>query len=129
MNESHVMPATQRRAADPTRSVWVAASAGTGKTKVLVDRILNLLLAGAEPHRLLCLTFTKAAAKEMSLRLAERLGRWAVVDDAALAGEIRVLTGSAPDAKRLALARKLFARVLDAPGGFDRNASGAGVYQ
>lgn len=117
MNEWHVMPATQRRAADPTRSVWVAASAGTGKTKVLVDRILNLLLAGAEPHRLLCLTFTKAAAKEMSLRLAERLGRWAVVDDAALANEIRMLTESAPDAKHLASARKLFARVLDAPGG------------
>ncbi len=117
MNESYVMPPTQRRAADPTRSVWVAASAGTGKTKVLVDRILNLLLAGAEPHRLLCLTFTKAAAKEMSLRLAERLAGWAVMDDAALSNEMQMLAPARPDGERLSAARKLFARVLDAPGG------------
>ena len=47
-------PATaQRRAADPTRSVWVSASAGTGKTKVLTDRVLSLLLTGTPPHKIL----------------------------------------------------------------------------
>src|SRR5688500_16971265 len=75
--------AAQRRAADPSRSVWVGASAGSGKTKVLTDRVLRLLLPeegadgsirpGTPPHRILCLTFTKAAAREMALRLNRRL--------------------------------------------------------
>ena len=59
----------QTRAINPSASVWVSASAGTGKTKVLTDRVLALLLAGTEAHRILCLTFTKAAAAEMSNRL------------------------------------------------------------
>ena len=67
--------ALQRRAADPTKSVWVGASAGSGKTKVLTDRVLNLLLAGTEPTRILCLTFTKAAAAEMSNR-RKQPNRW-----------------------------------------------------
>lgn len=68
--------AQQRRAADPARSVWVEASAGTGKTKVLSDRVLRLLLNGVPPGRILCLTYTKAAAVEMSSRIAGRLSRW-----------------------------------------------------
>ena len=74
--------AAQRRAARPDASVWVAASAGTGKTKVLVDRVLSLMLHGTEPARILCLTFTKAAAAEMSNRLAERLAGWAADPEA-----------------------------------------------
>jgi ATP-dependent helicase/nuclease subunit A len=66
--------AAQRRAAEPETSVWVAASAGTGKTKVLTDRVLSLMLHGSEPARILCLTFTKAAAAEMANRLAARPG-------------------------------------------------------
>ena len=73
--------AQQRRAADPARSVWVEASAGTGKTKVLSDRVLRLLLNGVPPGRILCLTYTKAAAVEMSSRIAGRLSRWAVTGD------------------------------------------------
>ena len=65
--------AAQRRAAQPAASVWVAASAGTGKTKVLTDRVLSLMLHGTAPARILCLTFTKAAAAEMANRLSERL--------------------------------------------------------
>ncbi len=107
----------QRRAADPHSSVWVAASAGTGKTKVLTDRVLSLLLAGTPAHRLLCLTFTKAAAAEMANRIAERLADWATMGDEALARELTRLTGEAPADAAMTTARRLFAQVLDTPGG------------
>ena len=107
----------QRRAADPAASVWVAASAGTGKTKVLTDRILNLLLAGAAPGRILALTFTKASAAEMANRIAETLGKWAVAPENDLLGILEKLLDRAPDRETVACARALFARVLDAPGG------------
>jgi ATP-dependent helicase/nuclease subunit A len=107
----------QRRAADPALSAWVSASAGSGKTKVLTDRVLNLLLAGASPQRLLCLTFTKAAAAEMANRVNLRLSRWAVMDEAALRAEITGLSGRPADADACTTARRLFARVLDTPGG------------
>ncbi len=107
----------QQQAADVAASVWVAASAGTGKTKVLTDRVLALMLAGSEPTRILCLTFTKAAAAEMANRLNERLSGWTTLGDGALAEELRALTGAMPDEAALTRARRLFARVLDAPGG------------
>ena len=68
------MTRAQRDAADPAASVWVSASAGTDKTKVLTDRVLRLLLNGTEPGRILCLTFTRAAAAEMSIRITGTLG-------------------------------------------------------
>ena len=108
----------QRLASDPGLSAWVGASAGSGKTKVLTDRVLRLLLREeAEPGRILCLTFTKAAAAEMATRLARRLGEWAVADAEALRGKIEALTGKGctdPEARR---ARELFCRVLEQPGG------------
>src|SRR5690606_23648762 len=107
----------QRRAAHAQTSVWVSASAGTGKTKVLTDRVLNLMLNGTEPSRILCLTFTKAAAAEMANRIAARLSVWTAADEADLAKNIRDLTGEPPDEERCRRARRLFARVLDAPGG------------
>jgi len=107
----------QRAASDPDASAWVTASAGTGKTKVLTDRVLNLLLAGTAPERVLCLTFTKAAAAEMHNRLADRLAAWAVATDAELTAWLSALTGAAPDAATLRRARELFARVLDTAGG------------
>jgi len=107
----------QRRAADPKASVWVAASAGTGKTKVLTDRVLTLLLAGTAPHKILCLTFTKAAAAEMANRIQRRLARWATATDADLASDLTRLLGRAPDEREPIRARRLFAQVLDAPGG------------
>jgi len=109
--------AAQRRASRPEASVWVAASAGTGKTKVLTDRVLRLLLAGTAPARILCLTFTKAAAAEMAVRINRRLAEWAVVDEAELVDALTDLSGAAPNADALATARRLFARVVDAPGG------------
>ncbi len=109
--------AAQRRAARPETSVWVAASAGTGKTKVLTDRVLSLMLHGTPPERILCLTFTKAAAAEMANRLAERLAGWTGFDDNKLAAELETLIGRPPDEAMTTAARQLFARVLDAPGG------------
>jgi ATP-dependent helicase/nuclease subunit A len=109
--------ALQRNAADPGASVWVSASAGTGKTKVLTDRVLALLVTGTEPHRLLCLTFTRAAAAEMANRVNRDLGRWATMEDAALEDALEALLGRRPDAALMRRARALFARVLDAPGG------------
>ncbi len=107
----------QREAYESGASVWVAASAGTGKTTVLTNRVLSLLLGGCAPSRLLCLTFTKAAAAEMANRINECLSRWVVTEDGALAQELQHLTGDLPDRDKLDEARRLFARVLDAPGG------------
>ena len=110
----------QQQASDGRASVWVAASAGTGKTKVLTDRLLNLLLADTPPGKLLCLTFTKAAAAEMANRLNERLSGWATEGDARLRQDIAGLIGEAErdvPPEMLDRARRLFARVLDTPGG------------
>lgn len=107
----------QAKASDPRASVWVSASAGTGKTKVLTDRVLSLLLAGADPARLLCLTFTRAAAAEMQTRLARRLTAWVALPELHLRAEVQALSGIAPDAEGVAQVRSLFARVLEIPGG------------
>ncbi|KAB1075767.1 double-strand break repair helicase AddA [Methylobacterium planeticum] len=109
--------AAQRRAADPRASAWVSANAGAGKTKVLTDRVVRLLLDGAAPGRILCLTFTKAAAANMSIRVFRRLGRWVTLDDAALTEELSGLTGERPSRQRLEAARRLFARAVETPGG------------
>jgi ATP-dependent helicase/nuclease subunit A len=110
---------SQRRATAPGHSAWVEANAGTGKTKVLTDRVTRLLLDRVKPERILCLTFTKAAAAEMRNRLAGQLGRWAMMTDAKLDEEIEKLIDRAPEAGERVVARRLFARVLDAPGGIN----------
>jgi ATP-dependent helicase/nuclease subunit A len=107
----------QRRALRPEESVWVAASAGTGKTKVLTDRLLALMLDGTDPARILCLTFTRAAAAEMANRINQRLAAWTTLPPGALAEELVELTGRFPQEHEIARARQLFARVLDMPGG------------
>ncbi|HEY8874595.1 MAG TPA: double-strand break repair helicase AddA [Stellaceae bacterium] len=109
--------AVQRRALHPAESVWVAASAGTGKTKVLTDRLLALMLNGTDPGHILCLTFTRAAAAEMANRINQRLADWTTLAPGRLAGELFELTGRFPDEPEMARARQLFARILDVPGG------------
>jgi ATP-dependent helicase/nuclease subunit A len=104
-------------AADPRASVWVAASAGTGKTTVLTERLLRLMLDGTDPARILCLTFTRAAAAEMANRLDSVLAGWATLSDAALAETLEGMTGAFADTPLIARARRLFALVLDTPGG------------
>ncbi len=106
----------QLQASDPAVSAFVAASAGSGKTKLLTDRMLRLMLNGSAPGRIQCLTFTKAAAAEMALRLQHWLGKWVTLDDAALDADLRALE-VAPNAEVRLAARALFAEVLDLPGG------------
>jgi ATP-dependent helicase/nuclease subunit A len=109
----------QQRATTPGHSAWVEANAGTGKTKVLTDRVTRLLLDGVKPERILCLTFTKAAAAEMRNRLASQLGRWALADPDKLDEQIEALINRTPQPAERVGARRLFARVLDAPGGIN----------
>jgi ATP-dependent helicase/nuclease subunit A len=104
----------QLLASDPAVSAFVAASAGSGKTKLLTDRLLRLMLGGADPARIQCLTFTKAAAAEMAVRLQTRLGAWVTMPEARLVAELAQLDVAPGEAAR---ARALFAEVLDIPGG------------
>ena len=108
----------QARASDPTVSAWVSANAGSGKTHVLVNRVIRLMLTGTPPEKILCLTYTKAAAAEMSNRLYERLAEWIPLDDDALIEKIHQNTGHIKFGKdQLAEPRRLFARALETPGG------------
>ena len=107
----------QQTAAFPLNSVWVSASAGSGKTKVLTDRVLNLLLQGSEPERLLCLTFTKAAAAEMANRITTTLKQWAIAEDDELEKLLFNLKGIPATDEMLKVARALFVKVLETPGG------------
>jgi ATP-dependent helicase/nuclease subunit A len=110
----------QRRASDPGASIFVTANAGSGKTTTLVNRVARLLLAGALPEAILCVTYTKAAAAEMQRRLFEQLGGWSVRADEDLRGQLAPLQGLAEDAfdqEYLSRARALFARALETPGG------------
>lgn len=109
--------AAQRRAADPAGSAWVVASAGSGKTQVLTNRILRLLLAGTRPESLLCLTYTRAAAANMATRLHRDLAAWARPGATDLPKALGELLGAAPTPHQLAEARRLLAAALDAPGG------------
>jgi ATP-dependent helicase/nuclease subunit A len=104
-------------ASDPRASAWVSANAGSGKTFVLARRVVRLLLAGTDPGRILCLTFTKAAAAEMAKRVFATLAHWTTLSDSALRKEIVDIGERAPDANGLAVARRLFARALETPGG------------
>ncbi|MGE3066480.1 MAG: double-strand break repair helicase AddA, partial [Hyphomicrobiaceae bacterium] len=107
----------QARAADPGSSVWVSANAGTGKTHVLTLRVLRLLLSGAPPERILALTYTKAAAAEMSTRVFNTLAGWATADASVLRDALTALLGREPEPGETALARRLFARAIETPGG------------
>ena len=109
---------TQVHAADPAASTWLAANAGSGKTRVLTDRVARLLLSGTDPQRILCLTYTKAAAAEMQNRLFRRLGEWAMLEEGRLRTALEDLGAPGPvDAPAIAAARRLFARAIETPGG------------
>lgn len=108
----------QHEAAQPLQSTWLSANAGSGKTRVLTDRVARLLLEDVEPQHILCLTYTKAAASEMQNRLFQRLGSWAMLDDDALRAELASLgVQDLPDGQGLRHARTLFARAIETPGG------------
>lgn len=121
MNKSPHIPLDtlqrQQTAGSPGHSVWVSANAGSGKTEILVQRVIRLLLEGARPSSILCLTFTKAAAAEMMSRTFKRLGEWMSLPDKELFQAIGNLTGHTPAPAILARARRLFADALETPGG------------
>jgi ATP-dependent helicase/nuclease subunit A len=105
----------QVRAADPAGSAWLTANAGSGKTRVLTDRVARLLLRDVDPRQILCLTFTRAAASEMQNRLFARLGEWAMCPDADLRETLLDLGDDVPE--DLGRARTLFASAIETPGG------------
>ncbi|SNT22815.1 double-strand break repair helicase AddA [Tropicimonas sediminicola] len=108
----------QITAADPRASTWLSANAGSGKTRVLTDRVARLLLDDVPPQNILCLTYTKAAASEMQNRLFRRLGEWSMREDDELREALAQLgVARALDADTLARARRLFARAIETPGG------------
>src|ERR1700757_5064436 len=109
--------ATQQRASNPASSSFVSANAGAGKTHVLVQRVIRLLLDGVPPKKILCITFTKAAAANMAERVFTTLGQWVTLDDAALDEAIRAAGIPHPSARLRREARKLFACALETPGG------------
>ena len=107
----------QARAADPRHSAWVSASAGSGKTKLLVDRLLRLMLDRVPPTKILCLTYTRAAAAEMRNRIEATLAGWAAASPEDLRKALNALTPYAATAELQDMAKQLFAKLLDAPGG------------
>src|SRR4029078_4432413 len=108
---------TQARASDPAASSFVSANAGSGKTHVLVQRVIRLLLDDVAPEKILCITFTKAAAANMAERVFTTLGHWVTLDDAALDAAIAEAGVPNPGAKLRKIARELFAQALETPGG------------
>src|SRR5712692_2438909 len=121
MSAPRIIPDDLRRVqietSDPAVSAWVAANAGSGKTHVLAQRVIRLLLDGVDPAKILCITFTKAAAANMANRVFDDLRRWTALDDARLDDAIRQISDVTPDATRRARARRLFALALETPGG------------
>src|SRR6266436_1306095 len=109
--------ATQARASDPAASAFVSANAGSGKTHVLVQRVIRLLLDGVPPEKILCITFTKAAAANMAERVFTTLGHWVTLDDEKLDAAIREAGIAQSNPRLRACARKLFACALETPGG------------
>ena len=107
----------QREASDPSTSAWVVANAGSGKTHVLARRVIRLLLSGVEPAKILCLTFTKAAAANMANQVFTTLAHWVALDDDNLDRAIADIEGKRPPAQIRARARRLFAQALETPGG------------
>ena len=121
MNAPPKIPAALResqvRAANPDASVFVSANAGSGKTWVLTQRVINLLLQGVDPAKILCITYTKAAAANMSNRVFDTLAQWTTLDDAAFDKRIEETMGRKPTARERTLARRLFATAIETPGG------------
>jgi ATP-dependent helicase/nuclease subunit A len=116
----HLLAETERAqsaASDPLASAWVSANAGAGKTHVLKMRVLRLLLAGTAPERIMCLTYTKAAAAEMSQRIFDDLAKWATASADDLASSLHKLLGRTADRLEVERARRLFAAAIETPGG------------
>ncbi|MCW5681502.1 MAG: double-strand break repair helicase AddA [Xanthobacteraceae bacterium] len=117
MSIARTSPTPQMQASDPAHSAWVSANAGSGKTTVLVWRVIRLLLDGVKPARILCLTYTKAAAANMANRTLSTLRDWVQLDDGELDKELARFDPTPASAERRQKARRLFAAALETPGG------------
>ncbi len=113
MIEANSTTKLQQQASNPENSVWVFASAGSGKTKILTDRVLRLLLLGVSPEKILCLTFTKAAASEMQERINHNLADWISCDEEKLQKKLFELSGKTPTNHEIKKAQSLFIKILD----------------
>ena len=107
----------QQQASNPAQSVWVSASAGTGKTRVLVNRMLRLLLSGSRPEKLLCITFTKAAAAEVLERIQTDVVKWSIAEESDLHKELAIVLDRPPVRAEMGRARRLLPIILQSPGG------------
>src|SRR5215216_3480424 len=105
--------AAQADASSPQASAWVSANAGSGKTFVLAQRVIRLLLAGTDPTKILCLTFTKAAAANMATTVFDTLAKWTTFEDNELDAAIRTMSNERPTARLRQRARQLFALALE----------------
>jgi len=117
MSPMNAATAQQVQAAQPLTSTWLAANAGSGKTRVLTNRVARLLLGGTRPEQILCLTYTKAAAAEMQNRLFLTLGKWSMWADEPLGAALEALGEKVPTSQQLRQARTLFACAIETPGG------------
>src|ERR1700749_2122863 len=121
MSRALIVPASlrerQTRASNPKTSAWVSANAGSGKTHVLTQRVLRLLLDGTPPAQILCLAYTKAAAANMADRVFSKLAQWTSLSDDALKKAVVESGADAPGQSELIFARQLFARTIESPGG------------
>src|ERR1700748_133260 len=119
--DGRIIPAAvrdkQASASNPRASSFVSANAGSGKTHVLVQRVIRLLLSGVPPEKILCITFTRAAAANMAERVFTTLGHWVTLDDDALDAAISDAGIANPDRRLRKVARELFAKALETPGG------------
>jgi ATP-dependent helicase/nuclease subunit A len=103
----------QQIASDPNYSIWVSASAGTGKTKILTDRVLKLLIRGVDFQKILCLTFTNAASNEMQHRIHQSLAQWAESSIANLQDQLQLMFGYTPSNKEVEYARSLYLKLIN----------------
>ncbi|MEM7616779.1 MAG: UvrD-helicase domain-containing protein, partial [Pseudomonadota bacterium] len=103
----------QLEAANPTKSIWVTANAGTGKTKILTDRLLRLLLAGNKPSHILCISFTKTAAAEIYERVMHKITDWILMNDDLLIDDLTKLFGHAPTENEVAIAKHLYLDIIN----------------
>ena len=103
---------SQLDASNPECCAWVSANAGCGKTHVLVNRLIRLLLAGAPIESILCLTYTRAAASEMKTRLYERLAEWTTADDETINEDLREIAELTGETMLPDNARRLLSRLL-----------------
>ena len=115
MNKQQISEINQQQqiASNPLNSAWVFASAGSGKTRILINRLLRLLLQNVEPHKILCLTFTKAGASEMQERIAKDLLKWAILEDSQLLETIKQISGVSPNNATMQKARSLLLDMFD----------------